>query len=129
MLATLDSVQALEPLAVDAPLAIEIIHTAAQGPTGAYFLHRHVAADFAGELLGPHAGGAPALEEFLAVVDDGGIEYGHGEYSHCFLLVREYSALSSSYFADDRSPRGGMKSKKPLIIWQDDQRPAELPLD
>jgi hypothetical protein len=49
------------------------------------FLDRDGALDFLGQLLGPHAGGAAALEEFLAFVDDGGVEDGDGEYGHGFL--------------------------------------------
>jgi len=75
-------IEAHQALAVYAPLARGAIDMAAQGPSRADFFNGDAAAEFSGKLFGPHAGRALALEEFLTVINHGGIEYGHGEYSH-----------------------------------------------
>jgi len=75
-------VAARQALAMDAPSDVGAVDAGAQDPTGANLLDRDIGLEFPSDLVGPALGSAAALEQFFALIHDGGIEYGCCEYGH-----------------------------------------------
>jgi len=70
------------------PLAINAVRLTDQYPAGTDLLHSYGAAQFGGQFLGPHAGGALPFEQLVAFENNGGVKYGYGKYSHFFCLFQ-----------------------------------------
>jgi len=74
--------QRRDALADDAPAPRRAVDAADQDPAGADFLDRNRGTQFRRDFRSPAQGGTLAFEQFVIVVDDGGVEDGLGEDGH-----------------------------------------------